>query len=123
MSVELFGADVASQVFGCEIDLAAERVGLFGCGLQVSRERGDAEHASAIGDDVAGVVSFGAGVKDDFARSVGVGKGDGLALGVFVGIAFGGEHDDDGVVVLDLEVDAGEFALGGGEHDFHRIGF
>jgi hypothetical protein len=121
-AVELFGTDVAAIDLGRALDLFADGVGGVGGGAEGGRGGGDAEDATAGGDDLAGGVVGGAGVDDlDVGRKRGRERDD-VAFGIGVGVALGGDDDADGVVGFDGEADAGEGALGGGPEEGEDIG-
>src|SRR5215468_10069979 len=87
-------ADVAAAETVGPVDALDRRVSLgpgVGHGLA---KRGDAEHATAVGQDAA-AVGLGAGVKDDGVLHLSsvVEAADDRALGVGAGITLGRHHD------------------------------
>lgn len=114
-------ADVAAEIDAVPFDFLKFLVRLEDGGGHVVGQRGDAEHAAAVGDDVAAREQFGAGMEDDAVAYV-IDARDFLTLLVMFGIASGYEHHAGCRAGVYVEVDLLEVAFVDVAEELHHVG-
>src|SRR5579859_7078413 len=118
-------ADVATELHALEGYFCEFGISLVEGGLQVGCHGGDCQDAAAGGDDPS-VFDGGAGVEDDyvFALTVNVRKaGDGIARGVFAGVASAGGDDADAGAGTHLDGELIGRAVDGCVEEINDVGF